>query len=28
VEEDTIDFGKPFARQAPRAIQVGVLYRF
>ena len=28
VEEDTIDFGKPFARQEPRAIQVGILYRF
>lgn len=28
VEEDTVDFGTPYARQAPRAIQVGILYRF
>ena len=28
VEEDTVDFGTPFARQAPRAIQVGIAYRF
>ena len=28
VEEDTIDFGTPFARQNPRAIQLGILYRF
>ncbi len=28
VEEDTVDFGTPFARQEPRAIQLGVSYRF
>ncbi len=28
VEEDTVDFGTPYSRQAPRAIQLGISYKF